>query len=147
MTTVTTKPRRILGGKGDLAKDIVTLCNAQHLMLLHSTMGYAENIEMCLRAGPLILTGGVRTWALQIARVSVKPKARNKGLFKYWLQEIEDAVAASPTIDAVYVENVFNKHLEAFLQRRGYKQARGWDNKVYSYFKEVKSATEKAPPG
>ncbi len=58
---------------------------------------------------------------LQIANVSVAEKSQRKGHFKRFLSEAE-IYAKEANYKAVYVENIINPVLEAFLIKQGYVQ-------------------------
>lgn len=56
---------------------------------------------------------------LDIADVNVHPDKYGKGVFAEWLKMAE-TIAPTYGIDGLYVENVINERLPAFLIRNGY---------------------------
>lgn len=57
---------------------------------------------------------------LDIANINVQPKYQNKGLFTDFLFEAE-GLLKERTIPYIFIENVLNKHLPPFLERKGYR--------------------------
>jgi len=66
------------------------------------------------------------TNTLDLANVEIAEEERGKGIFSEFLDRLEAAVAASETVDAIYVENLLNDRLEAHLRlMRGYVRVPG----------------------
>lgn len=64
------------------------------------------------------LMDGEQRKTIDIASVDVLPSERRKGAFSSWLKEVERIAEIFKR--TIYVENVYNKHLEEYLIRIGY---------------------------
>ncbi|MES2729991.1 MAG: hypothetical protein V4621_07875 [Pseudomonadota bacterium] len=72
---------------------------------------------------------GVALHCLDIANIEVQLELQRHGVFKNWLALAEKHGAG--VFECVYVENVHNEHLPAFLERNGYDRVKH----TPSYFK------------
>ncbi len=87
-------------------------------MLLQSTHGSFEletpSMRLYVRHGSRTL-GGIEVPCLDIAKVSVSPRRRKKGIFTRLIEQMEQTIEM-----AIYVENIQNPILVPFFSKRGY---------------------------
>lgn len=88
-----------------------------------------DGIEIYVRKGVHANYPGA---CLDIANVSVRDELQRQGIFSRWLAEAE--TLARSRFEYVYIENVMNEFLPAFLVKQGYIVHRGFPD---SYVKKL----------
>jgi len=91
--------------------------------LLHGKFGrgyiYEDGLSVYMRITRRILIGPGLRPTIDIANINLQENRRGQGVFTAWLERIE--ARAGELGRAVFVENLHNKKLYAFLKRRGYQ--------------------------
>ena len=87
---------------------------------LRNTWLYGDGIEIYVRKGIHAAHPGA---SLDIANVGVQEALQRRGIFSRWLAEAE--TLARGRFQYVYIENVLNEFLPAFLVKQGYTVHRG----------------------
>jgi hypothetical protein len=97
--------------------------SARPISLALDNIGERGSEWVDLPEGRIYLRAGQRPGigrTLEIPNIEFDEAARGKGAFTRYLTQIERE-ASNRGFDGVYVEQIFNERLEAFLRRRGYR--------------------------
>jgi GNAT superfamily N-acetyltransferase len=92
---------------------------------------HGSKIDVYVRKGKHSLENRIVD-CLDIANINVEEEFQGRGIFKSWLQYTEDA-AHKFNLKAVFVENILNHRLAAYLSRIGYKRQTGVDISMYKF--------------